>query len=592
MRATIVILLLIYGLLTDHQGLYPQNGQSSTFSAMPQERMYVHYNTSLLFVGEYLYYKAYVLNEKATKLSTLSKVAYVELVNKEMESIFKHKLFLENSTGQSDFFIPADMPSGHYKLIGYTQWMRNGNKENFFQGDISIINPYQSAQSEVLPKRGLDSIFNDNDEKQVSSKVLVQNEHSEPLFGLTLDKTRYLKREKVVLGLRKGNAGSLEGNYSLSIRKIDTIAVPSKVSAIGFTRIKHKTGSKDTSSDFWFLPELRGELISGKVLANEQNLANKDMNVVISIPEEEGFQLKVATSDSLGNFIVNLDKKYTGEKAHVQVLSDKRAKYSVTLDKTIPLNYPEMEYRGITITPSMEEMIVERSVHNQIENGYFSVKPDSLAPLPAIFPIKKEIMTTYNLDDHTRFSTIRETLVEVVDQVWTKRIGQNQSLFQILPYQYDFQLMDFPPLVLMDGIPIQDHAQLAEYNARDVQHISFLRDKYVVGPKIFQGVLNFETIDHDYVPYYMGSHGLFVDIVPPEPFKKYYQQKYDGTDTNADQLLDFRYQLLWEPNLKVNKRDVSVEFYTSDLEGDFEITLEGFANDGTPVTLTKTFNVK
>lgn len=584
-----MIIFLFCGLLAYHHGSYAQKVSASGSSAIPQEKVYVHYNTSLLFVGEYLYYKAYLLNEDASKLSSLSKVAYVELVNKERQPIFKHKLYLENSAGQGDFFIPSDVPSGHYKLIAYTQWMRNGNKENIFQGDISIINPYQSAQDGILAEAGLDSIF--NGEKKPSFKASIRNEYDDSSFELTLDKTIYDNRTKVAVGLRKKDGNSMEGTYSMSIRKVDTIAIPSKMSAKRFARVRNQqTGLADRLNDIKFLPELRGELIYGHVEAKNQDLSNKEVNVAISLPEEEGFQLKVVTTDADGNFIANLDKEYSAKEMHLQVLGESRQEYSVSLNEVPPLGYPKMSFNGVAVTPNMEKMIVERSVHNQIENGYFVVKPDSLVPLPIRFPFKKKTMTIYDLDDYTRFSTIHETLVEVVDLVWTKRMGENQSLFQVLPYQYDYQLTNLLPLVLMDGIPVQDHNQLAEYNARDVQRIAFIRDKYVIGPKIFQGVLNFETIDRDYRPHYLGNHSIVVNMVPPEPHKKYYHQKYDGADAIADQLLDYRYQLLWEPNLKIDEE--KIEFYTSDLEGAFEIVIEGFTKEGSPVSARKILDVK
>ena len=45
--------------------------------------------------------------------------------------------------GQGDFFLPADVVSGNYKIIAYTQWMKNGIDQHYFQSNIVIINPMQ-----------------------------------------------------------------------------------------------------------------------------------------------------------------------------------------------------------------------------------------------------------------------------------------------------------------------------------------------------------------------------------------------------------------------------------------------------------------
>src|SRR5690606_14738914 len=115
----------------------------------PKEKMFVHYNSSVLFPGEYLYYKTYTLNAANNGLSDISKVAYLELVGENGEQVFQHLIPLENGQGHGDFFIPTTLPSGSYKLLGYTNWMRNTG--NHFRADLVVINPYRGDQSTLTP---------------------------------------------------------------------------------------------------------------------------------------------------------------------------------------------------------------------------------------------------------------------------------------------------------------------------------------------------------------------------------------------------------------------------------------------------------
>ena len=55
---------------------------------------------------------------------------------------------------------------------------------------------------------------------------------------------------------------------------------------------------------------------------------------------------------------------------------------------------------------------------------------------------------------------------------------------------------------------------------------------------------------------------------------------------------DYRYQLLWKPDLNLNEGEMSIEFFTSDITGDFEISLEGYTNNGIPVSLRKFITVE
>ncbi len=77
-------------------------------------------------------------------------MAYVKRVVENGSVIFKHKLWLEDGYGYGDFFIPVSVPSGNYKLIGYTRWMLKWGEEVFFQEDISILNPYTNVQKPFL----------------------------------------------------------------------------------------------------------------------------------------------------------------------------------------------------------------------------------------------------------------------------------------------------------------------------------------------------------------------------------------------------------------------------------------------------------
>ncbi|MFK5972968.1 MAG: hypothetical protein QM485_06770, partial [Flavobacteriaceae bacterium] len=147
------------------------------YNAIPEETVYIHYNDGFFLAGEYLYYKLYCLNAENTAPSTVSKVAYVELVSKNKQPIFKHKIRLKSGLGQGDFFIPTTTPSGNYKLIGYTQWMRNADQGLFFQSNITIVNPYQELQEPLQPYL--------NDQRESSQK----KDGPQPLDSIEQKKT-------------------------------------------------------------------------------------------------------------------------------------------------------------------------------------------------------------------------------------------------------------------------------------------------------------------------------------------------------------------------------------------------------------------
>ena len=65
--------------------------QMAFYNNIPQEKIFVHYNSSLLFSGDYLHYKIYNINSRTEKLSKISKIAYVELIGNKKNKVFKNK---------------------------------------------------------------------------------------------------------------------------------------------------------------------------------------------------------------------------------------------------------------------------------------------------------------------------------------------------------------------------------------------------------------------------------------------------------------------------------------------------------------------
>ncbi len=233
---------------------------------IPQEKIFVHQNTSFLISGETLYYKVYCLNAETKSLSKISKIAYVEMVGKNNDAIFKHKINLESGIGQGDFFIPTSVASGNYKLIVYTNWMKNSGTKHFFQSDIAIVNPFQSNQNEILKVSESSKNPSAVSKSQNVTNINISSNVNQ-LIKLELNGKVFAPRKKIVLNFKKLINKPTFGYYSLSVRKIDMINIPERLSAESFTQ----SGSHEENPDFlsdnqeFYLPELRGELHSGKV---------------------------------------------------------------------------------------------------------------------------------------------------------------------------------------------------------------------------------------------------------------------------------------------------------------------------------------
>ncbi len=582
----VVIVLLLISFIANSQYKTENNNLHLNYTDIPQEKVFIHFNTALLFSGEYLYYNIYCINSKTNTLSKLSKIAYVELIGEDLKPVFKHKLKLNNGVGFGDFFLPVSIPSGNYKLIGYTQWMNNKLDNNFFQNDISIINPYQSNQKSILA----DVNMSENIKEIGSANNSKDKQHNKDTYiKLKLNKEKFFKREHVQLTLKNVRGKIGFGNYSISVKKLYDINVADRYTTKTFNSLykseKHKNNHEI------ILPELRGELIFGKITAIDSSALISNKKVAMSIPGEN-YDLKIATANDKGVFYFNLDKENNEENALLQVLGNKE-RYTIEIYNPKPPDYANLTFHTFCLKPEMKSTILERSVYNQISNGFFSIKPDTLKVSEGKSRFYGDKAKVFDLDDYTRFPTIRETLVEIVDNVWIKKIDKEKYVFQVRSYNPSPEDLVFLPLVIIDGVMIQDHSTIVDYNANKIKRIKLIRDLYFLNSQMFQGIIDIETIDGDYFESVREKGVYSTQLSKPLAVKKYYQEKYDTTTKETTlHIPDYRQQLLWKPNVRVDKDEMVIDFFTSDNTGTFEISLEGFTDMGDAVSIHQTLEVE
>ena len=113
-----------------------------------QEKIYLHTDRSFYLVGETMWFKAYYLNGSTHRFLDMSKVAYMEVLDKENNAIIQTKFSLLAGKGNGSLLIPATIGSGTYKVRCYTNWMKNFSADYYFETNVSIINPFAKFDPE------------------------------------------------------------------------------------------------------------------------------------------------------------------------------------------------------------------------------------------------------------------------------------------------------------------------------------------------------------------------------------------------------------------------------------------------------------
>ncbi len=93
-----------------------------------QEKVYVHTDNNCYFVGDTLWYKAYVVRADDLRPTDMSRILYVELLSPDGLLVERQNIIV-SPTGFTcgAFALKDSLYSGYYELRAYTRWMLNFN---------------------------------------------------------------------------------------------------------------------------------------------------------------------------------------------------------------------------------------------------------------------------------------------------------------------------------------------------------------------------------------------------------------------------------------------------------------------------------
>jgi hypothetical protein len=547
----IKILLLLFAVYSSN--LIAQSNLSETqnelYKKIPQENIYLHFNNNLLITGDRLTYKVYCLYNNTTKLSSLSKIAYVEIINSDNETILKQKVMLDNGLGYGDFLINSEIKTSNYKIISYTQWMKN--KNFYFSDNLAIYNAFNTP-----PKFKNDSTTN---QLNIKSNLKTYTTRSKVNIPLDIEK---------------------KGSYSINVQKVSLKRTSNKINFIN-TQINANSLIKE-NTDHLFIPEFRGELIQGKISV-KNNRPIENIKIGLSISEYNGIT-KITSTNSEGLFYFNIDKRIDKKSLYFSVLNDYSNDYTLDLVAQKKLNLIDLKIeKDITSNNLLNKVIAERSIYLQIENAYQQHKQDSIIAPIIDKTYWQENATTYHLDDYKRFNTMKETFVEVINDAWITEDKNDKAMFHVRDENLDSNSL-LKPLIIINGYLLNNNNLLVDLHPKKVKTIYIDRKKHVFNSMIFQGVIYVDTFNQEFIPF----ESKQLELQNVTPLKKYYSPNYNSD--NLSRIPDFRTQLYWNPSLSGEESEVS--FFTSDNKGFYLVEIEGISFDGKPYSHKEYFEVK
>lgn len=343
------------------------------YAAHPQEKVYLQLDKPYYAVGDDIWFKAYVTAGSEHRLSAISGVLNVELID-DSDSVKQYiKLPVINGLTWGDFALPDTLKEGNYRIRAYTNWMRNAGRDYYFDKTISIGNAITNT---VFTKTEYTY-----SQQKVNAVINYADLSGTPYSGKQVNYQVDLGPNNIQKGRgQTDDKGNLNISFNVSEetakpgRIITTIKLDEKKSVIKSVLIKAASGKVDLQ----FLPE-GGNLVFG----NDSKIAFKavgadGLSVTVNgvIMDEQNNKAATFTSNHLGmgefNFRPMAGKTYKakvtyadGSENTVPLPAATNSGYTLNVDNT------DVDNIQVKITPG------EAVTANTSETGVISLVAQS-----------------------------------------------------------------------------------------------------------------------------------------------------------------------------------------------------------------------
>jgi hypothetical protein len=531
------------------------------------ERIYVQTDKHLYLAGETVLMKLFTTDAAQIPMD-FSKIAYIELFN---ESAANMQIMVEISggIGTGQMQLSADFPTGYYRLIAYTQMMRNEGIEVFFEKEIAILNTFLSDY---------------NLSEQENQNTNFQTQTFSDGLSLQSDRTVYTTRQ---------NGELIISNLPENVHTLSATITTAEL-------IDNKQNNRDLYNNIFakqsttfsgdYLPEYEGHIITGQIISNNPTEEFSETKGISTISLPSGglrFFVGENTGENSVRFITPIVHSANQIATSVLNADDK---FRVDIISPFVNQYPQQLLPVLHIDSTNYDQILQRSVALQLTH-YFSDNTNDTHDVVEPF-IKQSPTNSYPLDEYTRFATMREVFVEIVQVARFRSSGGKRRMETLINMSGTYVWSQFV-LVLLDGVPITEHQIVFDYDPTTIKQIDVYSGQFVFGGNYFEGIVELTTYRRLFQNLTLPPSTqvlTYQEIQPP------YRQTFIDYSTDlkrANRIPDSRHTLLWKPDIKpIGKTDIKIPFSTSDLKGNFEAHVEGVTTDGQFIFGTFLFSVQ
>lgn len=524
------------------------------------ERVYISTDRDVYVAGDDMFVSAFCLNTAAGCRSDLSRVAYLEIISAD-GPVQTGKIALLNGRGGGMLKIQNTIPTGNYKIVAYTSQCFNEEGYDFEESfrTISIINPFTTDRSG-------------------SGVEILDADAYASLSSAALPAAGSLRAEMADGRLTLTNMSSEPVSLSVSLFNDDGIVSPNSSNPVTF----RDGATCGTAFSDIRTPDYEGEIVRARVKGTEDFSTIAGNNAFLSIPGRVSDMYSTKVTDN-GEAVFYTRNIFGDEEAFIEISSP-----GIDCHLDIESPFRSVKATGLEAMPlsaSLEQRILDRSVAMQVRKAAGADSLYERLDIPED-PFLDADRIEYILDDYTRFPLMEELFIEFIHQIRVLKSGKVRNLVVFVQDSHrPSALSNIPALVLLDGVPVLDHAKIFDYDPLLVEKVIIYPHYYNLGPWSYSGIINFVTYKRNMPSYSFGDNVRVVNWQGESfPVAAYLP---DGSKDHPD----LRQTILWHPLVDIGPGESRVLHYAlPSYDGRFILEVEGFDAKGAPQYLSLPLN--
>jgi hypothetical protein len=527
------------------------------------EQIILNCDRSIYGVDEQIVFSAIYRGPGVQEGVMWSRILYVELIHWDGSKQAISAVLINENGAMGEIRIPKNIPSGIYYLRAYTKWMRNYPPVTYAYLPLRILNPYSNEL--VTPPSAEDSLI---EPLQHAGVTMID----ETVFSGV--KEQYESRELVEFEIQLPQ-NFLQGRYSLGISKTTGMSSAEYI----FTG---KNDAGKGSRKVEFLPETEGLSLSGKIIDSQSGAPVIDQKLQLSSYADPFFYGEVSSGRD-GSFLFNLPH-FTGKpEFQIAAATGSQPGLKILLESQFCNKPIHLPYEPLVIDSAEQSVVREILVNAQLRERFGGdVAPGNPGEGPNT-AFYGSLISVTKVKDYIELTNLRECIYEILPQVSIR----NGSNGEFLTIQGPACLDIYPPLVLMDNVPVPNDEELLDIPSSRIERIEVLNHAYMVGKFRYSGILSLFSNKKDMAGISQEGERYFFNLQLLDQIL--HKREYQDVSVDTE-IPDIRNLLYWEPEIKFTEEgSFKVVFSTSDTSGQYFITLRGIDPGNSSLVFRKAF---